>query len=109
MSVHVGEIDQRVVIQRLTLTPDGSGGNVKSWTELATVWCHVRPKSGRESVGSDRVEGSASYLFVIRYRAGLRDSDRIVWKGVSYNIRAIHDRSGRRLYLDLEAERGVAQ
>lgn len=109
MTYRVGELDQRVAIQRLTLTSDGQGGSIDSWSVLATVWAHARPRGGKESVQFDRVNGEHSYLFVIRYMADIRQSDRLVWQGECYNIRAINNRSGRRLYLELDAERGVAQ
>lgn len=109
MTYRVGELDQRVTIQRLTLASDGQGGSTESWADVVTVWAHVRPRSGREVVQFDRVNGEHAYLFVIRYRSGIRESDRLVWQGVNYNIRSISDQSGRKLYLELDAERGVAQ
>jgi head-tail adaptor len=57
----------------------------------------------------DRVNASAMYLFVIRYRTDVEESDRILWKGEFYNIRYIAQGTGRALYLEIDAERGVAQ
>lgn len=109
MTYRVGELDQRVTIQRLSTVSDGQGGSTESWADVVTVWAHARPRSGREVVQFDRVNGEHAYMFVIRYRSGIRESDRLVWQGVNYNIRAINDQSGRKLYLEIDAERGVAQ
>ena len=104
---NVGELDQRVTIRRETLASDSQGGSTATWADVVTVWAHVRPKGGREVVNADRVQGQTVYLFVIRYRDGIRESDVMRWQGVDYNVRAILDRGGRRMYLELEAERGV--
>lgn len=104
-----GELDQRVTFERLSRTPDGQGGNTDAWAAIATVWAHARPRSGKENTQFERVNGEASYLFVVRYRSDLKDADRVVWGGVAYNIRLINERGTRRLYLEIDAERGVAQ
>jgi SPP1 family predicted phage head-tail adaptor len=106
---HPGEMNERVQIIRETRTSDGAGGQTLSLTTLASVWAHVRPRSGREMERFDRVNASAMYLFVIRYRTDVEESDRIMWKGEFYNIRYIAQGTGRALYLEIDAERGVAQ
>ena len=106
---HPGEMNERVQIIRETRTSDGAGGQTLSLTTLASVWAHVRPRSGREMERFDRVNASAMYLFVIRYRTDVEESDRILWKGEYYNIRYIAQGTGRALYLEIDAERGVAQ
>jgi SPP1 family predicted phage head-tail adaptor len=103
-----GELDQRVTIRRQTLASDGQGGQSATWADVATVWAHVRPKGGREANVADRVQGQTMYLFVIRWRSDVREADVMRWNGVDYNVRAILDRGGRKLYLEIDAERGVA-
>ena len=104
-----GEMDKRVSIIRESRTDDGMGGSTVSETTVDTVWCHVRPRSGSEQDFADRVNGQALYLFVIRYRSDILESDRIRWEGVDYNIRFISDKGPRNLYLEIDAERGVGQ
>jgi SPP1 family predicted phage head-tail adaptor len=106
---HPGEMNERIQIIRETRASDGAGGQTLSLTTLASVWAHVRPRSGREMERFDRVNASAMYLFVIRYRTDVEESDRILWKGEYYNIRYIAQGTGRALYLEIDAERGVAQ
>lgn len=109
MAYRVGELDQRITLQRQVLTSDGQGGATKTWSDLATVWALARARSGAEVAKMGRVEATALYLFVIRYKAGLLASDRIVWGSKNYNIRAINENSARRLFLEIDAEVGVAQ
>jgi len=110
VSFRVGELDKLIAIQRETLTPDGRGGQTVSLTNVVTdLFAHVRPRSGREGERYDRINAEAAYLFVIRYRDDLKESDRILWDGVQYNIQAILTRGGRSMYLEIDATRGVAQ
>lgn len=108
MTYRGGELDQRVTIRSRTRAPDGAGGFSEHWSDVATVWALVRPMSGRERENADRQEASANYLIVVRYRSDVKESDSIYWRGNEYNIRFIKDRGPRALYLEMEAERGVA-
>lgn len=109
MSYDVGELDQKIVIKRESLTADGMGGSTTSTTTVASVWAHVRPKKGREIGAHDKVEAPAMYIFAIRYRSDVEDSDFITWNGSDYNVRAVLTRGGRKMFLEIEAERGVTQ
>lgn len=105
----IGEMDQRIEIVRETLTDDGMGGSTVALATIATVWALVRPRSGNEIEYSDRLNGQAAYMFVIRQRDDIQENDRLKWLGVEYNIRMISRLGGRNLYLEIDAERGVAQ
>ena len=109
MTFRPGELDQRILIQRESETPDEYGGSELTWVDHITVWAHVRPLSGREVTDFDRVNAEARYLFVVRYPVDIRDCDRIVWDGENFNIRVRKQPKGRDLYMQIEAERGVAQ
>lgn len=109
MSYRIGELDQRIRLERLVLTPDGRGGSTEEWVPVFCACALARPASGRESERFDRVNAEAMYRFVIHRREGILDSDRIVWRGIPYNIRMIHRRGTREMFLDIDAERGVAQ
>lgn len=104
-----GELDQRVKIVREASTPDGIGGNTIALSEVAEVWAHVRHKTGREQIKDDRLDAKANYVFVIRWRDDILPDDRLQWLDSYYNIRAIKQNGGRRLYLEIDAEYGVAQ
>lgn len=103
----VGDLDQRVTIQRATQTTGSMGDVSKTWATLATVWANVKSATGRERLADDRTMATQMTRFRIRYRADVTEADRIVWKGETFNIRAISDQSQRLLYMDIQAERGV--
>lgn len=106
----VGELDQQITIKRESRVSDGMGGDTVTLVDVVVdLWAHVRPRSGKEVGLHDRVEAPAMYLFVIRYRSDLKDDDRIVWNGQTYNIRAILTAGNRTNFLEINAERGVTQ
>lgn len=106
MAYRAGELDQRVTFRRQVSAPDGMGGSTLSWTDIATVWAHVRPMSGREREHSDRLNAQANYLMVIRNRTDIDETSIAVWKGQEFNVRFAKNRARSR-FLELEAERGV--
>lgn len=109
MPYRTGELTERVTFRRETLTDDGMGGQIVTWTAVATVWAKARALSGGEAERYDQLNATAMVRFVVRYRDDLRHDDQIVWNGVEHNIRYIEPTSSRRLYLAIDAERGVAQ
>lgn len=111
MTYRAGELDQRITFQELIKTPDGLGGNTHTWSTVqgSDTWALVRSKNGREVTEFDRVNAEAGYLFVIRNRQDIQDSYRIMWDCEPFNIRVRRQPKKRALYLEIDAERGVAQ
>lgn len=108
MTYAIGELNERISLQRKTRTGDGAGGAAASWSEYAEVWALVRPMSGRERENAGREEGVRLYLVVMRHRDDVRDGDRVEWRGRHLNIRFPKDRGPRSHWLELEAEMGAA-
>ena len=106
-----GELDQRIEIFRQVKTDDGQGGQDVNEVLQYTLWAKVIVKGGTEVVKYEKVEAVATYIFVVRQSKSLviQDDDIIKWDGVKFNIRSPLQRSPRRMYLEIEAEKGVAQ
>lgn len=105
------DFDQQITLQAQTATPDGAGGSVVGWANFATdatVWAAVRALAGNEQFSEDRTTATAKVLFTIRNRDDVTEKDRIVFEGLAYNIRTVMKDGPRKMYLKIEAERGVA-
>ena len=112
MAVHrVGELDQRINITRETRAADGMGGGTISLDILVGAYAKVRAKKGNEREIANQLEAPAGYVFTIRNRSDItiRENDRIDWDGIQYNIKFIANEGKRALFLDINADRGVAQ
>jgi SPP1 family predicted phage head-tail adaptor len=103
----IGKLDQRVTIQTRTAASDGGGGTTYAWATVATVWAHAKPRVARETMQEGRINASQVITFTIRNRA-IDETQRLVWRGEAYNIRAVMREGPRPLYLAVDAERGVA-
>lgn len=106
----IGELDERIELQKEVFTADGIGGQTREWVKQDTVWAHVRALSGRERMHSDFLASEGGYRVVIRNRSDMDVSAnwRVVWRGRTMNIRFPQYNGPRDLYLILDAEAGVA-
>ena len=102
-----GKLDQRVTFQTKTRPPDGMGGATETWVSAATVSAHVRPMRGNETTQGERVVAEGQYRFVVRFRSDVTEAMRIVWNGENYNIRNVRREGSRKMYLDIDAGRGI--
>ncbi|NIQ01588.1 MAG: head-tail adaptor protein [Nitrospinaceae bacterium] len=106
----IGELDQEIQIYRWVRTPDGQGGFTRSATLQHTLMAKLMSKGGGENFRFEKVEAVATFTFVIRNLGlDIREDDYILFNGEQYNIRNILNKNTRDLYLQIEAERGVAQ
>ena len=111
-SERIGELDQRIELQRETFTENDMGGQSSEWVVQDTVWAHVRSLTGNERMHSDMLSASGGYRIAIRNRSDLdvRANWRVKWlnRDRVMNIRFPEDNGPRDLYLVLQADSGVA-
>lgn len=111
MSDRPGKLDQRITFKRESRNDDGAGGVLREWVDVdtvPTVWSSVTSKSGSERFNADRVDAEAGYIFTVRNRSDIDERNVIDWNGRRFNIRFVHDLSNRPMYMDIEADQGVA-
>lgn len=107
--IYPGMLNRRISIERKTLTADALGGFTESWQSLSQPWAHIKPMSGRELIHADKIDAVAVSRFIIRYNRNLREDDRVLYRGVYYNIRSLVNIDEQDEYTEITAERGVAQ
>ena len=105
----VGELRERVSIERATTVADGSGGQTVTWTAVYArgVWAKVQPVRGREEERLGRLATVDTFLVFLRFGIDVTTLDRIVWRDKTMNVRSVQDREGEREFLTIEAEAGV--
>lgn len=107
----IGALDQLVTLQARSVTPDGIGGTLVTWADLAenpSVWAKVAVKRGTENMEDGRRNARQTATFEIYNRADLSELNRIIWNGEAWNILNVMRSSGRRMTIVIEAERGTA-
>jgi SPP1 family predicted phage head-tail adaptor len=105
-----GMLKEAVAFQRLTGMTDGAGGFTEAWAAIPATPTrgHVKAMSGGERWHSDRVEASSTHKIVVRYNSSLTTKDRVVIRGLAYNIRFIDNMEMADKWLYITAEVGVA-
>lgn len=102
--MRAGDLDRRITIRRATTAQDsGSGEEIETWADLATVWASWRRASARETLAAAEVAAAISDVFVCRWSpvtATITPKDRIVYGGKTYNIEAVAE-VGRREGIEL--------
>jgi len=81
-----GKLNRRVTLQRQDTARDAVGQAKPVWTDVATVWAAVLPLRGREYFESAKVNSEITVSMVIRYRADVKPSWRVVSGGNGYDI-----------------------
>jgi len=84
-----GDFDQRITIQGVSESVDTFGQRVQTFSTLAVVWAKVEEKRGSEGEDSNQIVATRMVEFLIRYRAGLNERMRIVYRGNTYMIESI--------------------
>lgn len=104
MPLAAGKLDRRITLQRFTETRDEYNEPVKTWVTLATRWASYEPIRDGEKFSASETMAGLSARFVIRYSAAVADldpKDRLVFKGVIYEIVGVKETEGRNVGLEI--------
>jgi SPP1 family predicted phage head-tail adaptor len=107
----IGRLNQRITVQQRTLTLDGYGQELNTWTNVATVWANVKPISGREKMRGMAIESQLTHTVLVRYREAFMppktvDAYRINYEGRIFNITAARDLEEDREYIIFDCTEG---
>ncbi|MEP2103090.1 MAG: phage head closure protein [Parasphingorhabdus sp.] len=76
--MRIGNMRERVTLERETRTPNGQGGWTRGWQAVATVFAEIEGQSGNEAMNAS-VERSVNRWRVTIREIGATAKDRIVW------------------------------
>ena len=106
-----GRMRQRITLQAFTETVDDSDGErIEAWTDAvqSPIWAEVLPLSGAELIAAAATSSRVKTRFVIRNRAGVVPSMRVVYRGTYYAIEAVvADNKTGNQWLTLHCSSGV--
>jgi len=110
MPVLAYKLRHRVTLQRFVKTQDPNTGLItEEWSDVATVWASVEPLSGRDFIAARAQQSEISARVVIRYRADVDSTMRLVHRGRIYSIEGppLPDAKSGLEYLTLMVAAGV--
>lgn len=112
MGIRAGALGQRITLQQRSIEQDVTGGQLSTWTDIATVWAEVMPLSGRELITAQSINSETSHQITLRWQSAFANPKalaamRVVFNGRYFNITAaINEDEGNRI-LTLMATEGL--
>lgn len=101
---NAGLFNRRLTLEAPMEIPDGAGGVARSHESVATLWASVVPVSAREEVEAAQRGVTLTHRIVLRYSADITSRHRFRDGARIFRIVALHDRDGRKRFLDVQAE-----
>ncbi|MCK3852096.1 phage head closure protein [Pseudomonas sp. W2Jun17] len=107
--MRAGDLRHRITIQRPVHTQDPVTGEMTpSWVDVAKLWADVEPVSVNQFVAAATNQSKVSARIVIRYRAGIDSTMRILHRDKIYNVEGVlADKVSGLEYLTLPVSEGV--
>lgn len=106
--VNIARLRHRIEIQELSETDDGQGGFTESWSEFATVWASVEPKSSSERFFSQQLQDVYDHEIYIRSIAGLKAEMRILYRSRIFQIKTMENVDNERgFFIKLKCQENV--
>lgn len=106
---YAGMLREPVEIQELRTVDIGGGAVERTFLTKHTARGYMKPLSGGERLYAERLDAQTRNRLVIRYQAGITESDRVVIRGRAYQIRFISNVEFRNRWLEIDLDGGVAQ
>lgn len=100
----IGDMRLLASLEAAARTPDEGGGAAIAWSQIAQVWCAVRPLSGAEDAATGRLVPTLRHEVWMRWRDGVSADMRLTLGGRVLAITAVMDPDGRRQFLRLACE-----
>lgn len=78
----------QITIQNPVMTKDSQGEDIQDWEDLYTnVPAALKPLSVRDFISADAQQSEVRGRFVIRSRPGLTHNQRVLYRGMAYDIK----------------------
>lgn len=94
-----GWLRHRVTVESAAGTADGAGGETVTWDTLATLWADLEPVTAGEQIVAAHLSGVVTHQVTFRWRGDIAGGMRIVYRGRTFRILAVHDPDETRRYL----------
>jgi SPP1 family predicted phage head-tail adaptor len=101
MGLKADDLRHRITLQRAT-TSSVVGQHVQSWSDVATYWAKVTPKSGTENPSEEGTGANVTYTVQMRFVSGITPKDRFHFNGRTLNIESVINVDERNIELEIE-------
>ena len=85
-----GQLDRRITLQSASVSTDGFGQAVRTYSTLAQVWAKVEYKgTPKEGEDTEKLTSVNKERFTIRYRPDVDATVKIRWKSKTHEIEGV--------------------
>ena len=103
--MRAGNLRNKAEIQSIGTTQNEFGEvELGQYAKFKDVWCSITPISGNESFLSNTDYAKTTHKIKIRYTDGINASQRLVWRGRTFNFIGVMNISERDKVIDIKAE-----
>lgn len=104
MIIDPGQLDRQITIRREVKVGEGDFNDIYEWVvDYLTVWAMKQAVSADEVWASNEVYAKRVVTFTTHWFSDIKETDRIVSEGVTYDIKGIAE-IGTRDGLEIKAE-----
>ncbi len=109
----IGRLRHRLILQAPTLTADGTGGQNRTWHEVAKIWADLRDISGAQESFAESLASKTRTRITLRWRKDLTPLMRFVEAKVDsqrvFNILSVLDQTGTKRFLTCICEEDLRE
>ena len=101
----IGDLNGRIEIKRITLSPDGYGGYTETEKSQGSKWARVRVPQSSTNVIAMKDAEIRTHEFTLRHLSDVQINDIVVYRSSRYVVRGVrHDPLRWWTYLDCMPE-----
>ena len=101
-SIDPGALNRRLALEAPVESADGTGGVVRGYQTIATLWASVEPIAARGDVVAAQLGATVTHRIALRHRADITTRHRLRDGARLFRIVTIRERGKR--FLDIHAE-----
>ena len=110
--MRAGEFRHRITLQQRTPSQDALGGQLPTWSDVATIWADIEPLSARALMAAQANRSELTHTVTIRYQARFADplymaTLRILYGKRVLNINGAIDAGERHKSIELPCSEGL--
>jgi SPP1 family predicted phage head-tail adaptor len=87
--MRAGKLEHAVKIERPTYAVNDTGGAVTTWSHYAWLRAEKVEQSTAEAMRAYGASDETLIVFRTRFKAGITNADRLVWRGEAFNLREV--------------------
>lgn len=103
LSIDPGRFRTELVLEQVSDASDGMGGEVETWSAVATVFANLEPVSATSVFGADQTLETVTHLIVLRQGEDVRSGMRFTKGARIFDILTVHDPDETGRYFQCES------